>query len=62
MRLQGPDASGHWTINVELPEGHYEYQFLVNGKTWVTDPNADAYRPDGFGRENAVVDVYEERS
>jgi len=62
IRLQGPDASGHWTANVELPEGHYEYQFLVNGKTWVTDPNADTHRPDGFGRENAVVDVYEERS
>jgi len=62
IRLQGPDASGHWTANVELPEGLYEYQFLVNGKTWVTDPNADVHRPEGFGRENAVVDVYEERS
>jgi hypothetical protein len=62
VRLQGPDASGHWTASVELPEGHYEYQFLVNGKTWVTDPNATTHRPDGFGRENAVVDVYEERS
>jgi hypothetical protein len=62
IRLQGPDASGHWTANVELPEGRYEYQFLVNGRMWVTDPNAAAYRPDGFGRENAVVDVYEERS
>lgn len=62
IRLQGPDASGHWTANVELPEGHYEYQFLVNGKTWVTDPNATSHRPDGFGRDNAVVDVCEQRS
>jgi hypothetical protein len=62
IRLHGPDASGHWTANVELPEGHYEYQFLVNGKTWVTDPNAITHRPDGFGRDNAVVDVYDERS
>jgi hypothetical protein len=62
IRLQGPDASGHWTASVELPEGHYEYQFLVNGKTWVTDPAAATQRPDGFGRNNAVVDVYEERS
>lgn len=62
IRLQGPDASGHWTANVELSEGRYEYQFLVNGKTWVTDPNATLHRPDGFGRENAVVEVYEERS
>ena len=59
IQLRGPDASGHWTTDVELPEGRYEYQFLVNGNTWVTDPNAAAHRPDGFGRENAVRDVYE---
>lgn len=62
IRLRGPDASGHWTADVEMSEGRYEYQFLVNGKTWVTDPDAVAHRPDGFGRENAVVDVFEERS
>jgi hypothetical protein len=62
IHLQGPDASGHWTANVELPEGRYEYQFLVNGKMWVTDPNAIAHRQDGFGRENAVMNVYAEGS
>ncbi len=62
IRLHGPDATGHWTANITLPEGHYEYQFLVNGKTWVTDPGAATHRPDGFGRENAVVDVYDDRS
>ncbi|HOW97651.1 MAG TPA: isoamylase early set domain-containing protein [Kiritimatiellia bacterium] len=62
IQLQGPDASGHWTTDVELPEGRYEYQFLVNGTTWVTDPGAEIRRPDGFGRENAVRVVYEERS
>jgi len=62
IRLRGPDASGHWTVNLDLPEGRYEYLFLVDGKTWATDPNAAAHRPDGFGRDNAVMDVYEERS
>lgn len=61
IRLNGPDASGHWTVDVDLPEGRYEYQFLVNGKTWVTDPRAPARRPDAFGRENAVMDVVDER-
>lgn len=60
IQLQGPDASGHWTADVDLPEGRYEYQFLVNGKTWVTDPDAPTHRSDGFGRENAVVEVYED--
>jgi hypothetical protein len=62
IRLLGPDASGHWTAEVSLPEGRYEYQFLVNGKSWVTDPDAPTHRPDGFGRKNAVIDVFDERS
>jgi hypothetical protein len=62
IRLKGPDASGHWTADVNMPEGRYEYQFLVDGTTWVTDPNASIHRPDGFGRENAVIEVFDERS
>lgn len=61
IRLRGPNASGLWTADVELPEGRYEYQFLVDGKVWVTDPNAATHRPDGFGHENAVLDVCEGR-
>lgn len=61
IQLSGPDGSGHWTADIELAEGRYEYQFLVNGSTWLTDPKALARRPDQYGRENAVVDVYDER-
>jgi len=56
LQLVGPDASGHWTTDVELPSGRHEYSFLVNGKQWVTDPRADIRRSDGFGRENAVLE------
>ncbi len=56
IQLAGPDASGHWTAEVELPSGRHEYSFLVNGKQWVTDPRADIRRADGFGRENAVLE------
>jgi hypothetical protein len=56
LQLAGPDASGHWTADVELPSGRHEYSFLVNGKQWVTDPRADIRRSDGFGRENAVLE------
>jgi hypothetical protein len=58
--LTGPDASGHWTANVELPAGRYEYIFLVDGERWVADPKAETHRPDGFGRENTVITVYED--
>lgn len=57
IRLRGPDGSGHWTADVELPAGRHEYIFLVDGRQWITDPQADIRRPDGFGRENAVMDL-----
>lgn len=55
--LAGPDASGHWTADVKLPAGRHEYIFLVDGHQWQTDPRADIRRDDGFGRENAVVEL-----
>jgi len=55
--LKGPDASGHWTVDVELPEGRHEYAFLVDGREWIADPFAEVRRPDGFGRENAVLNL-----
>lgn len=57
IHLRGPDASGHWTADVDLPQGRHEYIFLVNGQEWVADPLAEILRPDGFGRENAVMDL-----
>lgn len=60
--LQGPDASGHWTASVELPEGRHEYIFLVDGERWVTDPKGATHRPDGFGKVNTVINVYDENN
>ena len=58
--LDGPDASGHWTATVELPEGRHEYIFLVDGERWVTDPKGVTHWPDGFGRVNTVVRIYDD--
>jgi 1,4-alpha-glucan branching enzyme len=55
--LRGPDATGHWTATVQLPTGRHEYLFLVDGRDWVTDPQAAIHRPDGFGRENALIEL-----
>jgi hypothetical protein len=57
LQLAGPDASGHWTAEVDLPAGRYEYGFLVDGRQWVADPRAEIRRNDGFGRENAVIEL-----
>ncbi len=59
IELTGPDASGHWTAEVALPEGRHEYIFLVDGTRWLADPKAATHRPDGFGRVNTVIKVYD---
>jgi len=48
---------GLWTINIPLKPGAYTYMFVVDGKVWVADPNAQAYDDDGFGQKNSVLRV-----
>jgi hypothetical protein len=44
-----------WSLTVRLPEGRYEYAFLVDGQTVLPDPKASLYQDDGFGNENSVM-------
>ena len=53
MRREG----GVWVVQLLLPPQTYEYMFVENGEQWVTDPLAERTRDDGFGRENAVLDL-----
>ena len=55
--LTGPDDVGHWSATIQLPPGRHEYMFLVNGKELVSDPDAEAFAPDGYGNLNSVVFV-----
>jgi anti-sigma factor RsiW len=48
---------GVWTIDIKLKPGVYTYMFVVDGKAWVTDPDAETYQDDGFGNKNAVMRV-----
>jgi len=54
MRKQ---QGGLWTLEVPLSPGTYNYMFVVDGRVWMPDPNADAYRDDGFGSRNSIVRV-----
>ncbi len=49
-------ADGNWTITLRLPPGSYEYQFLTNGDTRMTDPTAPATDSE-FGEANSVLTV-----
>lgn len=57
-RLSGADNNGVWNIIIPLPEGRYEYLFIVDGKKWQPDPSVPEV-DDGFGGKNSVLLVPE---
>ncbi len=49
-------ADQPWEIKITLPQGHmYSYNFLVDGKYWVSDPQASEAVNDGFGGTNSLL-------
>jgi len=50
-------AGGVWSVEVKLKPGVYNYMFVIDGKAWITDPDAESYQDDGFGSKNAVMRV-----
>jgi 1,4-alpha-glucan branching enzyme len=40
----------------------HEYRYLVNGKIWINDEEAESYTPNPYGRDNCVVTTYVEES
>lgn len=41
---------------VKLPQGRYEYRFLVDSEWW-TDPANQERCPNSFGSENSVITI-----
>lgn len=54
--LKGPDSSGRWTGALWLPPGRYEYQFVIDGRTWLADPELPSV-DDGLGGRNSLLIV-----
>lgn len=56
--LQWVNHSGSWKISLEL-ERHrtYQFRYLVNGRAWHNDWNADYYAPNPFGGDNSVIET-----
>jgi anti-sigma factor RsiW len=46
-----------WSAVVVLPRESHEYMFVEDGQRWVADPSAAVTRDDGFGGQNAVLDL-----
>ncbi len=51
--LADENGDGIWTANISLPDGRYEYAFVVDGRWWGQDPLADGY-VHSFGEYNSV--------
>ena len=45
-----------WSISLDLDRDKtYEFRYLVNGREWHNDWNADGYAPNPYGGTNSVV-------
>ncbi len=60
IAMQRVSKSKMFRFRTRLPkDSQFEFRYLVDGKRWVNDPNADLYRPNGFGEDNGLVSTYE---
>lgn len=51
---RAPD--GAWLARASLPPGRYAYMYIVDGQ-WTTPPDAARTQDDGFGSQNAIIDI-----
>src|SRR5437868_85611 len=45
---------GTWMTTLKLAPGRYEYRFVVDGASWLSDPQTDQSVPNQFGSTNSV--------
>lgn len=48
---------GIWRITLELAPGRYEYKFVVDGASWMEDPENPDKAPDPYEGYNSVITV-----
>jgi 1,4-alpha-glucan branching enzyme len=50
--------NGIFKAIVELEKGkEFQFRYLVDGKSWINDDQADAYVPSEYGEENCVINT-----
>ena len=46
---------GLWRVSISLKKGAvYFYNFLIDGKTWITDPSQLTVSEDSFGKKSVL--------
>ncbi len=59
LPLRPTGRKGLWEVTLRLKQGVYSYNFIIDGRMIVPDPNSPAQAPDGFGGMNSVIFVKE---
>lgn len=50
--------SGMYSLTLSLPaDKRYHFRYLLDGKRWENDWNADSYESNEFGTEDSVIEV-----
>jgi 1,4-alpha-glucan branching enzyme len=50
------DDDGGFSTTIKLEKGReYQFRYLVNGRDWHNDWNADAYVENPFGCDNSII-------
>lgn len=49
--------SGYWSLTLSLPEGEYQYSYLVEEGKQITDPTVSERVQDDFGGENSLITI-----
>jgi len=56
--LQMTKSGGdQWTRSAQIGPGHHVYKFIIDGTTWIADPDNPMTEDDGFGGVNSVIDT-----
>lgn len=49
--------NSRWSVTLTLQPGVHQYQFVIDDKLWIADPNATHSVTDGFGNRNSILTV-----
>lgn len=50
--------NGGYSVTVSLPQGSYEYKFVVDGQ-WIVDPDTNTWAMNPYGTFNSIAQVEE---
>jgi hypothetical protein len=56
--MKDATGEGNWQITIRLKKGQvYTYNYLMNGRQWIADPNSLRQVDDGFGGKSSVLEL-----